>query len=122
MSVTMQPLQSTGNSVIAPAGVMRAILGGALVNEVPSVNHRLPSEPLVMALGSLLAVGTLNCFSVPTGAARAVPPSDNARPPATTAIARVSRLDTVPSPIRPHSGMGPRLPAASQVWADAPAA
>ena len=71
MSVMMQSLHSMANSVIAPAGVTRPILGGALVNEVPSVNHRLPSEPLVMALGSLLAVGTLNCFSVPIGAARA---------------------------------------------------
>ena len=48
---------------------MRAILAGAEVNSVPSVNQRLPSEPLVMARGWLLAVGTLNCFSAPTGAA-----------------------------------------------------
>ncbi len=40
----------------APPGVMRAILAGADVNSVPSVNQRLPSEPLVMARGWLLAV------------------------------------------------------------------
>src|SRR3954463_10669711 len=86
MSVRMQPLQSTGISVTAPAGVIRAILGGALVKAVPSVNHRLPSEPLVMARGSLFVVGTLNCLSVPTGAANAVVASDNAIPVATAAV------------------------------------
>ena len=39
------------------------------MNSVPSVNQRLPSEPLVIARGRLSAVGTLNCFSAPTGAA-----------------------------------------------------
>ena len=34
-----------------------------------SVNQRLPSEPLVMFLGWLSAVGTLNCLNLPTGAA-----------------------------------------------------
>src|SRR3954454_13628041 len=86
MSVRMQPWQSTGISETAPGGVLRAILRGALVNEVPSVNQRLPSEPLVMALGSLFAVGTLNCFNVPTGAASAAVASDNARPVATAAV------------------------------------
>src|SRR5829696_6524331 len=89
MSVMMQPLQpsatSGANSVMTPAGVMRAILAGADVNSVPSVNQRLPSDPLVMARGWLLAVGTLNCFSVPTGAASAALPSDNTRPTASVA-------------------------------------
>ena len=52
MSVTMQPSQGGRNSVIAPAGVIRAIAGGAFVNSVPSVNQRLPSEPLTIARGS----------------------------------------------------------------------
>src|SRR5215208_382413 len=80
---------------MTPAGEIRAILAGADVNSVPSVNQRLPSEPLVMARGWLLAVGTLNCFSEPTGAATAAP--DSASPPASTvAIAHASRLDIVP--------------------------
>src|SRR5918994_2990707 len=89
MSVMMQTLQpaatSGANSVMLPAGVMRAILAGAAVNSVPSVNQRLPSGPLVMARGWLLAVGTLNCFSAPTGAASAALPSDNTRPTASVA-------------------------------------
>src|SRR5436190_12192955 len=102
MSVMMQTLQpsatSGANSVITPAGVMRAILAGADVNSVPSVNQRLPSEPLVMARGWLLAVGTLNCFRAPTGAATAALPSDSPRPPASTvAIARARSLDMTPS-------------------------
>src|SRR3954454_7132876 len=84
MSVMMQKLHPSGtvaaNSVMTPAGVMRAILAGAAVNSVPSVNQRLPSAPLVIARGRLLAVGTLNCFSAPTGAASAALPSDNATP------------------------------------------
>src|SRR6185503_19490519 len=100
MSVMMQKLHpsatSGANSVMSPAGVMRAILAGADVNSVPSVNQRLPSEPFVMARGWLLAVGTLNCFSPPIGAPAAALPSDSARPPASTiAIARASRLDIV---------------------------
>src|SRR4051794_9965512 len=58
MSVRRQPLHpaatSGANSEMAPAAVTRPILAGAPVNAVPSVNHRLPSEPLVIALGSLL--------------------------------------------------------------------
>src|SRR6266550_8458007 len=101
MSVMMQPLHSTGNSVTAPAAVMRPILAGAPVNSVPSVNQRLPSEPLVMARGWLFAVGTLNCFSTPTGAASAAVCSDNARPPASTvASARPIRRDMIPPLIR----------------------
>src|SRR5512133_806616 len=101
MSVMMQKLHpsatSGANSVMTPAGVMRAILAGADVNSVPSVNQRLPSEPLVMARGMLLAVGTLNCFSPPIGAAPAALPSASARPPASNvAQARASRLDIVP--------------------------
>ena len=65
---------------MSPAGVMRAILAGADVNSVPSVNQRLPSEPFVMARGWLLAVGTLNCFSAAIGAASAALPSDKTRP------------------------------------------
>src|SRR5262245_48692395 len=63
----MQELHSTGNSVTTPSGVMRPIVAGRL-GEL-SVNQMLPSEPRVMALGSLLAVGTLYCFRLPTGAA-----------------------------------------------------
>src|ERR687891_116454 len=89
MSVRMQRLHpsatSGANSVMLPAGVMRAILAGAAVNSVPSVNQRLPSEPLVMARGWLLAVGTLNCFSAPTGAASAALPTDKTRPAASVA-------------------------------------
>ena len=80
MSVRMQNWQLASNSVILPAGVIRPIFAGADVNSVPSVNHRLPSEPLVMARVWLSAVGTLNCFSIPAGAASAAAlPSDNAR-------------------------------------------
>ena len=101
MSVMMQKLHpsatSGANSVMSPAGVMRAILAGAAVNSVPSVNQRLPSEPFVMARGWLLAVGTLNCFSPPMGAATAALPSDRAKPAASTvASARASRLDMIP--------------------------
>src|SRR5919106_2201152 len=89
MSVMMQKLHPSArlgaNSVMTPAGVMRAILAGADVNSVPSVNQRLPSEPLVMARGWLLAVGTLNCFSAPTGAASAALPTDKTRPAANVA-------------------------------------
>src|SRR4029453_7459389 len=98
MSVMMQKLHpsatSAANSVMAPAGVMRAILAGADVNSVPSVNQRLPSDPLVMARGWLLAVGTLNCFSVPTGAASAALPNDNTSPTASVAAStRPARRD-----------------------------
>src|SRR6187200_2432225 len=101
MSVMMQKLHpsaaSGANSVMSPADVMRASLAGADVNSVPSVNQRLPSEPLVMARGWLLAVGTLNCFSAPMGAAPAVLPAESARPLASkVAIARASRFDIVP--------------------------
>src|SRR4051794_16744021 len=114
MSVRMQPLQSTGISVTAPAGVIRPILGGALVKEVPSVNHLLPSEPLVMACGSLFVVGTLNCFSAPTGAATAVVVSDNATPVATAAVrtrpglrdVRRLLIDDVVSTIQPPKSIG----------------
>src|SRR5262245_37831339 len=95
MSVRMQPLQSTGISVTAPAGVIRAILGGALVNEAPPVNHRLPCEPSAIALGSLLEVGTLNCFSAPTGAAVAAL-TRTRTPTATAASARAGRIDMSP--------------------------
>src|SRR3954451_713268 len=102
MSVMMQKLHpsttSGANSVMTPAGVMRAILAGAEVNSVPSVDQRVPSEPLVMARGWLLAVGTLNCFSAPTGAAIAALPSDSASPPASSvAIERARSLDMGPS-------------------------
>jgi hypothetical protein len=80
----MQNWQLASNSLILPAGVIRPIFAGADVNSVPSVNQRLPSEPLAMARGWLLAVGTLNCFSMPAGAASAAVPSDNARTPAST--------------------------------------
>src|SRR5215212_7494286 len=98
MSVMMQSLQPSAtlgaNSVSTPAGVMRAILAGAPVNSVPSVNQRLPSEPLVIARGWLLAVGTLNCFKAPTGAASAALPSDRTTPTATiTAGTRPARRD-----------------------------
>jgi hypothetical protein len=101
MSVMMQKLHpsatSAANSVISPAGVMRAILAGAEVNSVPSVNHRFPSEPLAMARGWLFAVGTLNCFSAPMAAAPAALPADSAKPPASSAAStRASRLDIVP--------------------------
>src|SRR5919108_3883602 len=98
MSVMMQKLHPSAtpgaNSVMTPAGVMRAILAGADVNSVPSVNQRFPSEPLVMARGWLLAVGTLNCFKAPTGAATAALTSDSARPPASAvAVAHARSLD-----------------------------
>src|SRR5215216_7315055 len=98
MMQKLHPSATLGaNSVSTPAGVMRAILAGADVNSVPSVNQRLPSEPLVIARGWLSAVGTLNCFRAATGAATAALPTDSARPPASSvAIARASRLDIVP--------------------------
>src|ERR1051325_1412408 len=89
MSVMMQPLHPSAtpgaNSVMSPAGVMRAILAGAPVNSVPSVNQRLPSEPSVIARGWLLAVGTLNCFRAAIGAATAALPIDKASPVASIA-------------------------------------
>jgi hypothetical protein len=63
----MQNSHAGPNSVMAPAGVMRPIWEGT--NSVPSVNQRLPSEPLVMLLGWLLSVGTRNCLSDANGAA-----------------------------------------------------
>src|ERR687888_965437 len=103
MSVMMQKLHPSAtagaNSVMTPAGVMRAILAGADVNSVPSVNQRLPSEPFVMARGWLLAVGTLNCFSAPTGAASAGPTSDKTRPTASIAAStRPAPPDMSPTP------------------------
>src|SRR3954453_10313745 len=103
MSVMMQKLHPSAtpgaNSVMSPAGVMRAILAGADVNSVPSVNQRLPSEPLVMARGWLLAVGTLNCFSAPTGAAVAALPSDKTSPTASVAASKRPALpDMSPTP------------------------
>ena len=80
----MQSLHGGLNSVTAPEGVMRAIAGGAFVNSVPRVNQRLPSEPLAIARGSEFAVGTLYCFSAPTGAACAGPLISTARPTATS--------------------------------------
>jgi hypothetical protein len=53
--------------------VIRAIFAGAPVNSVPSVNHGLPSGPLVIARGWLSAVGTLNWLSLAPGAATAEP-------------------------------------------------
>src|SRR3954470_3284360 len=54
------------NSVTEPAGVTRPICGR---NSEPSVNQRLPSEPLVMYRGALLAVGIRYCFSDAIGGA-----------------------------------------------------
>src|SRR5215211_3185902 len=101
MSVMMQSLQPSAtlgaNSVSTPAGVMRAILAGAPVNSVPSVNQRLPSEPLVIARGWLLGVGTLNCFRAAIGAASVALPSDNVRPTAIVAArTRAARRDKSP--------------------------
>jgi hypothetical protein len=49
-------------------------------------------------LGLLPAVGTLNCFSFPTGAPSAAVPNDKANPPATTAANTLrSRFDMHPS-------------------------
>src|SRR4051794_26277431 len=119
MSVMMQKLHPSAtpgaNSVMTPAGVMRATLAGADVNSVPSVNQRLPSEPLVIARGWLLAVGTLNCFSAPTGAPIAALPSDSASPPASTvAIGRARTLGMGPSWIllRPKRSLAGDAPAA----------
>ena len=83
---------------MSPAGVMRAILAGADVNSVPSVNQRLPSEPFVMARGWLLAVGTLNCFRPANGAAEAAAPSDSARPAASTVASACKSSRHGPSP------------------------
>src|SRR5215208_7625600 len=95
MSLMRQKLHPSAppgaNSVITPAGVMRAILAGADVNSVPSVNQRLPSEPFVMARGWLSAVGTLNCFSAAIGAASASLPSDKTGPTASIAATTPSR-------------------------------
>jgi hypothetical protein len=102
MSVRMQKLHpaatSGANSVTSPRGVIRAILAGALVNSVPSVNHRLPSEPLVMSLGWLLAVGTRNCFSLAPGAASATPVENASAAATATASKRPIRRDMSPTP------------------------
>src|SRR5215211_1726497 len=107
MSVMMQRLHpsatSGANSVMTPTDVMRAILAGADVNSVPSLNQRLPSEPLLMARGWLFAVATLNCFKASTGAAPAALPSDSARPAASaTVIAHARSFDMSPSPSWPQ--------------------
>src|SRR5258707_15402681 len=54
----------TGNSVIAPAGVIRPILfaGGVVCD---SVNHRLPSGPSAIRAGLLFEVLTLNSSMTP---------------------------------------------------------
>src|SRR5215216_736612 len=111
MSVMMQKLHpsatSAANSVMSPPGVIRAILAGALVNSVPSVNQRLPSEPLVMSLGWLSAVGTRNCFSLAPAAASASP-AENASTAATAAASkRPVRRDMSPT----HAPIGRLLPA-----------
>src|SRR5919197_3063585 len=120
MSVMMQTLHPSAtpaaNSVMPPAAVMLAILAGAEVNSVPSVNQRLPSDPLVMARGWLLAVGTLNCFSAPTGAASATLPSDNTRP--TANVAASTRPAVRGMRLTPCTGRtgeaSPRTPAAQE--------
>src|SRR5829696_5728478 len=124
MSVMMQPLQpsatSGANSVMTPAGVMRAILAGADVNSVPSVNQRLPSDPLVIARGWLLAVGTLNCFSAPTGAASAALPSDNTRPTASVAASTRPALRDMSPPLelaaQDKEAREPRRPTRGPGW------
>src|SRR5919198_572006 len=115
MSVMMQKLHpsaaSGANSVMTPAGVMRAIFAGADVNSVPSVNQRLPSEPLVMARGWLLVVGTLNCFSAPTGVASAAPPRDKTRPAASVAASTPPALRAMsPTPELAAREKGAREP------------
>src|SRR6188474_665564 len=122
MSVMMQKLHPSAtpgaNSVMSPDGVMRAILAGAPVKSVPSVNQRLRSEPLVMARGWLLAVGTLNCFSPATGAATAVLPSASARPAASAvAIARPNRLVMIP-PLELTAGLQRPLVRSTGNWAN----
>ena len=115
MSVRMQSWQLASNSVMLPPGVIRPILAGAPVNSVPSVNQTLPSEPLVIARGSLLAVGTLNCFSAPTGAASAALPIDKTRTTATAVdITRPALRDIVLPRYWPHRRRNPRTPAASR--------
>src|SRR5512132_4412689 len=124
MSLMMQTLHPSATSgaysVMAPAGVMRAIWAGAEVNSVPSVNQRLPSEPLVMARGRLLAVGTLNCLSAPTGAASAALPSDNTRPTPASRPAHAQFFVTCVPPLnRPpqeRQARGPRRPRRGPGW------
>jgi hypothetical protein len=69
MSVTVQNSHAEPNSVMTPADVMHPIFEGTFAFSPPRVNQRFPSEPLVVLLGSLFAVGTLNCLSALTGAA-----------------------------------------------------
>src|ERR1044072_6977946 len=107
MSVMMQTLHPSAtpgaNSVIAPAGVMRAIFAGAPVNSVPSVNQRLPSEPSAIARGWLFAVGTLNCFSAAIGAACATHPSVKTATIVATSTRPASRVIAfLPRTGRPH--------------------
>src|SRR5262245_1732576 len=115
MSVRRQPLQPSAtpaaNSVIALPGVNRAILAGAPVNSVPSVNQRFPSGPGVMARGWLSAVGTRKSCSLLAGAATAAP-ADNAK--ATAKVAASPR--PIPRDIdsTPAAAQGdPRTPAAT---------
>src|SRR2546422_80928 len=51
-----------GNSVMAPAVVIRPIL-----SPTASVNHRFPSGPAVIPTGSLLAVGMGNSLNLGAG-------------------------------------------------------
>src|SRR5436305_988616 len=63
----LHPAGLAGNSVIAPRGVIRPTFGSVPKGELPSTNQRLPSAPLVMDPGWLLAVGTRVSFSAPIG-------------------------------------------------------
>src|SRR6185437_4757701 len=81
--------------------------GGRGRESVPSVNQRLPSEPLVMARGWLLAAGTLNCFSAPTGAASAALPTDKTRPTASAAASTLPALGGMSPTPSPHQEPAP---------------
>ena len=59
----------SGNSVIAPDGVIRPIW-----LTLPWVNHRFPSGPMVMSRGPLLAVGGENSLTTPPGVTRTILP------------------------------------------------
>src|ERR1019366_4434674 len=83
-----RPVAPAG-SVIVPAGVMRPILPPA-----DSVNHRLPSEPAAIAIGTDPLVGIVNFVGVSGASALASPPQASARPTitATPAARRPGQL------------------------------
>src|SRR5215218_1653279 len=105
----------TSNSVTCPDGVILPTLWGRAFWSFTkdSVNQKLPSDACVMCSGLLPAVGTLNCFSIPTGAACAA----ESVAPSTTASAAT---DATASAIRRRADGRLRISIRPPLWGSAP--